>query len=181
MSKAFNLASYDDVKAHAAAIYDRVRGVGGAVMPPPPPRGEGQWPRSRIELFAKWMADFRLPALELLECRECELARRKKTRGASRGSAALTVRIKLPPEMLREGPANRRGAHPPEARPTEWNLQRGVGNPGRQACVSRRLCTSEKGEANMSDRDCGAPADNCELFGSVRQGAVRCDSCRYAS
>jgi len=57
MSKAFNLASYDDVKAHAAAIYDRIRGIGGAVMPPPPPRGEGPWPQSRIELFAKWMAD----------------------------------------------------------------------------------------------------------------------------
>ena len=41
MSKAFNLASYDDVKKHAAAIYDRIRRIGGAVMPPPPPRGEG--------------------------------------------------------------------------------------------------------------------------------------------
>ncbi|MGB6689241.1 MAG: hypothetical protein WBE76_15510 [Terracidiphilus sp.] len=57
MSKAFNLASYDDVKAHAAAIYDRIRGIGGAVMPPPPPRGEGPWPQDRIELFARWMAD----------------------------------------------------------------------------------------------------------------------------
>jgi hypothetical protein len=56
MSKAFNLGSYDDVKAHAAAIYDRIRGIGGAVMPPPPPRGEGPWPQSRIDLFAKWMA-----------------------------------------------------------------------------------------------------------------------------
>jgi hypothetical protein len=57
MSKAFNLGSYDDVKAHAAIIYDRIRGIGGAVMPPPPPRGEGPWPHSRIELFAKWMAE----------------------------------------------------------------------------------------------------------------------------
>jgi hypothetical protein len=57
MSKAFNLASYDDVKANAAAIYDRIRGIGGAVMPPPPPKGEGPWPQVRIELFAKWMAD----------------------------------------------------------------------------------------------------------------------------
>ena len=57
MSKAFNLASYDDVKAHATVIYDRIRGIGGALMPPPPPRGEGPWPQSRIELFAKWMAD----------------------------------------------------------------------------------------------------------------------------
>jgi hypothetical protein len=40
MSKAFNLGSYDDVKKHAGAIYDRIRGIGGAVMPPPPPKGE---------------------------------------------------------------------------------------------------------------------------------------------
>jgi hypothetical protein len=52
MKKAFNLANYDDVKAHAAAIYDRIRG-----MPPPPPRGGGPWPQAWIELFAKWMAD----------------------------------------------------------------------------------------------------------------------------
>ena len=57
MSKAFNLASYGDVKTHAAAIYDRIRGIGGAVMPPPPPSGDGPWPQARIELFGKWMAD----------------------------------------------------------------------------------------------------------------------------
>jgi hypothetical protein len=57
MSKAFNLASYDDVKAHAAAIYDRIRGIGGAVMPPPPPRGERPWPQIHIDLFAKWLSD----------------------------------------------------------------------------------------------------------------------------
>jgi hypothetical protein len=57
MSKAFDLGNYDDVKAHAANIYDRIRGIGGAVMPPPPPRGEGPWPQSRIELFARWMSD----------------------------------------------------------------------------------------------------------------------------
>jgi hypothetical protein len=57
MIKGFNLASYDEVKAHAAAIYDRIRGIGGAVMPPPPPKGEGPWAQTRIELFAKWMAD----------------------------------------------------------------------------------------------------------------------------
>jgi hypothetical protein len=56
MSKVFNLADYGDVRAHAAAIYDRIRGIGGAVMPPPP-RGNGPWPEDRIELFAKWMAD----------------------------------------------------------------------------------------------------------------------------
>src|SRR5277367_2252055 len=41
MMKAFNLASYDDVKANAAAIYDRIRGIGGAVMPPRPREGKG--------------------------------------------------------------------------------------------------------------------------------------------
>jgi hypothetical protein len=40
MIKAFNLASYDDVKKNAAAIYDRIRGIGGALMPPRPPVGE---------------------------------------------------------------------------------------------------------------------------------------------
>jgi hypothetical protein len=29
INKAFDLAGYDDVKAHAAAIYDRIRGIGG--------------------------------------------------------------------------------------------------------------------------------------------------------
>jgi hypothetical protein len=57
MIKGFNLASYDHVKTHAAAIYDRIRGIGGALMPPLPPRGEGPWPQARIELFAKWMSD----------------------------------------------------------------------------------------------------------------------------
>ena len=57
MIKGFSLASYDDVKKHGAAIYDRIRGIGGALMPPLPPRGEGPWPQARIELFAKWMAD----------------------------------------------------------------------------------------------------------------------------
>jgi hypothetical protein len=57
MSKAFNLASYNDVNAHAATIYDRIRRIGGAVMPPPPPKGEGPWPQARIDLFAQWMED----------------------------------------------------------------------------------------------------------------------------
>jgi hypothetical protein len=57
MSAAFNLASYEEVKSHASAIYDRIRGIEGAVMPPPAPRGEGPWPQSRIELFGRWIDD----------------------------------------------------------------------------------------------------------------------------
>jgi hypothetical protein len=57
MSKAFDLSSYADVRTHAAEIYDRIRGIGGAVMPPPPPRGEGPWPQSHIDLFARWIAE----------------------------------------------------------------------------------------------------------------------------
>lgn len=57
MRKAFDLSKYDDVKKHAAAIYDRLRAIGGNVMPPPPTRGEGQWPQAQIDLFAKWIAD----------------------------------------------------------------------------------------------------------------------------
>ena len=57
MRKAFNLASYDDVKTHSVAIFNRIRGIGGVVMPPPPPRGEGPWPQSNIDLFGKWIAD----------------------------------------------------------------------------------------------------------------------------
>jgi hypothetical protein len=57
MSKAFNLASYQDVKANAAIIYDRIRGIGGAVMPPPPPVGDGPWAQARIDVFGRWMAE----------------------------------------------------------------------------------------------------------------------------
>jgi hypothetical protein len=61
MSRAFNLASYADVKAQAAVIYDRIRGIGGPVMPPPPPRGEGPWPQTRIDLFGRWITDGHQP------------------------------------------------------------------------------------------------------------------------
>jgi hypothetical protein len=61
MSKAFDLASYKDVKSRSAIIYDRIRGIGGAVMPPPPPRGDGPWSQSRIDLFGRWMSEGCLP------------------------------------------------------------------------------------------------------------------------
>jgi hypothetical protein len=57
MRRAFDLTDYEAVKAHAQAICDRIRGIGGTVMPPPPPRGDGPWPQSRIELFDRWVAD----------------------------------------------------------------------------------------------------------------------------
>jgi len=56
MRKAFDLANYEEVKAHAAVIYDRIRGIGGAVMPPPPPKGEGPWLQSRIDLFVDFLS-----------------------------------------------------------------------------------------------------------------------------
>jgi hypothetical protein len=34
MSRAFDLTDYKAVKAHAEAIRDRIRGIGGSVMPP---------------------------------------------------------------------------------------------------------------------------------------------------
>jgi hypothetical protein len=66
MSKAINLESYDDVKKHAGAIYDRIRGIGGAVMPPPPPKGEGLWQLSRIELIRQ-VDGRRVPTLASLK------------------------------------------------------------------------------------------------------------------
>lgn len=53
----FNLRSYDDVKANADVINNRIRGIGGSVMPPPPPRGDGPWDQAKIDLFGKWVAD----------------------------------------------------------------------------------------------------------------------------
>lgn len=57
MSRAFDLTDYAAVRAHAEAIQDRIRGIGGAIMPPPPPVGDGPWPQSSIDLFGRWVAD----------------------------------------------------------------------------------------------------------------------------
>jgi len=57
MSRAFDLTDYKAVKAHAQAIHDRIRVIGGAVMPPPPPVGDGPWPQSNIDLFERWVSD----------------------------------------------------------------------------------------------------------------------------
>jgi hypothetical protein len=51
-----DLANYDDVKAHAQEILNRLKGVGGPIMPPPPAKGgEGPWSADNIALFQKWI------------------------------------------------------------------------------------------------------------------------------
>ena len=56
MSWFCDLFKYDDVKANATEILDRLKGIGGSVMPPPPNRGgNGPWPPERIALFAAWI------------------------------------------------------------------------------------------------------------------------------
>ena len=57
MSKAFDLRSFGDVKARSKQIFDRIRGIGGSVMPPPPPKGNGPWPREKIDLFGAWVKE----------------------------------------------------------------------------------------------------------------------------
>jgi hypothetical protein len=52
MSWFCDLRSYDDVKANADDIYNRLQGIGGKRMPPPPAQG---WPQANIDLFKTWM------------------------------------------------------------------------------------------------------------------------------
>jgi hypothetical protein len=47
MTKAFNLASYDDVRAHADGILAR---VADGSMP-----CDGPWPQERVDLFRSWV------------------------------------------------------------------------------------------------------------------------------
>jgi hypothetical protein len=47
MQFAFDLSQYDDVKSHAAAIYDR---LADGSMP-----CDGAWSEDRIALFRQWM------------------------------------------------------------------------------------------------------------------------------
>ncbi len=49
MRGAFDLWSYDDVRAHGTAVTDRLR---DGSMP-----CDGPWPAHRVDLFAKWLAD----------------------------------------------------------------------------------------------------------------------------
>jgi hypothetical protein len=48
MSSAFDLASYDDVRANADAILDQ---VAGGSMP-----CDGAWPQDQVDLFRRWVA-----------------------------------------------------------------------------------------------------------------------------
>jgi hypothetical protein len=51
-----DLSKYDDVKANAQEILGRLKGIGGAVMPPPPNKGgDGPWSAEKIALFASWI------------------------------------------------------------------------------------------------------------------------------
>jgi hypothetical protein len=56
MSWFCDLSAYEDVKANASEILDRLRGQGGNVMPPPPSKGgKGPWPKEKIDLFQAWV------------------------------------------------------------------------------------------------------------------------------
>ena len=55
MASKFDLSKYADVKAHASDIQDRIQGIGGAVMPPAPPKGDGPWSQAWIDLFKLWV------------------------------------------------------------------------------------------------------------------------------
>jgi hypothetical protein len=57
MSKFFDLRSFGDVKARSEQISDRIRGIGGSVMPPPPPYGDGPRPQEKIDLFEAWVKE----------------------------------------------------------------------------------------------------------------------------
>ena len=56
MSPFFDLTSYEDVKNNAQNILQRLKGMGGAVMPPPLAKGgDGPWAVEKIALLQSWM------------------------------------------------------------------------------------------------------------------------------
>ena len=56
MSAFFDLTNYDDVKNYAQQILQRLKGLGGTVMPPPPAKGgDGPWTAEKIALFQSWI------------------------------------------------------------------------------------------------------------------------------
>ncbi len=54
MRFALDLSKYDDVKQNSGDILNRLKGVGGQRMPPPPAPA---WPQVQIDLFAQWIAE----------------------------------------------------------------------------------------------------------------------------
>jgi hypothetical protein len=56
MAGAFDLSNYDAVRKNAQQILRRLKGQGGAVMPPPRAQGgSGPWPDDQIALFESWI------------------------------------------------------------------------------------------------------------------------------
>jgi hypothetical protein len=56
MSGAFDLSNCDDVRKNAQQILRRLKGEGGALMPPPPEKGgSGPWPVDNVALFQSWI------------------------------------------------------------------------------------------------------------------------------
>jgi hypothetical protein len=53
-AQSLDLASYADVKKNAQHILDRLKGIGGEQMPPPPAR---PWSAGNIALFKQWIDD----------------------------------------------------------------------------------------------------------------------------
>jgi hypothetical protein len=49
-----DLSNYEAVRASKDAIYNRVRGIGGRRMPPPP---DDPWTDAMIKEFKQWMDD----------------------------------------------------------------------------------------------------------------------------
>lgn len=52
MRFALDLSNYDDVKANSQGVLDRLKGIGGNRMPPPPAPA---WPQDQIDLFERWI------------------------------------------------------------------------------------------------------------------------------
>jgi hypothetical protein len=56
MSWFCDLSKFEDVKANAQEILNRLKGQGGSVMPPPPTKGgDGPWSVDKIDLFRAWI------------------------------------------------------------------------------------------------------------------------------
>lgn len=54
MKRWFDLADKDDNVEHHQSILNRLQGLGGSVMPPPP---SVRWTEDKIDLYKQWVAD----------------------------------------------------------------------------------------------------------------------------